>query len=275
MSACDATLAFDRLGQGPAVVLLHGVGGQRRAWTERGSDSLARLADLGFEAFAVDLPGYGESRRPPATSLAEMAQALTSWMDGQHLRRAVVVGHSMGGMVAQELAASAPQRVAGLVLACTSPAFGRADGAWQAQFVADRLAPLDAGQGMGDVAERLVPSMLGPGADPRAAATAIELMSQVPEATYRASVQALLRFDRREALHAIAVPTLCLAGERDATAPPGVLQRMAERIPGAELRVLPGAGHLANLEQPSQFNAALADFLCRHFQPAATAPSGA
>ena len=66
-------------------------------------------------------------------------------------------------------------------------------------------------------------------------------MARVPEATYRAALQAIVAFDRRAALAAIAVPTLCLAGEHDRTAPPEVMQRMAERIAGAEYH-LPGGG---------------------------------
>lgn len=273
MSVCGASLAFDRLGQGPTVVLLHGVGGQRHAWTERGSATLAALARRGFETYAVDLPGYGDSHQPPAATVGDMADTLADWMQSRQLDRAVVVGHSMGGMVAQEMAARHPHRVAGLVLACTSAAFGRADGAWQAQFVADRLAPLEAGLSMADVASRLVPSMLGENPDPLAASRAIEMMSQVPAMTYRASVQALVRFDRRETLGAIAVPTLCLAGERDTTAPAKVLQKMCERIAGAAFQVIAGAGHLANLERPAQFNQALGEFLGRHFQPALTLSS--
>jgi 3-oxoadipate enol-lactonase len=71
-------------------------------------------------------------------------------------------------------------------------------------------------------------------------------------------------FDRRADLPAIAVPTLCLAGELDATAPPKVLRGMAERIPGAEFAQIDGAGHIANVEQPAAFEAALIHFLRRH-----------
>jgi pimeloyl-ACP methyl ester carboxylesterase len=85
-------------------------------------------------------------------------------------------------------------------------------------------------------------------------------MAGVPEATYRAALAALVAFDRREALPRIGVPTLVLTGEHDRTAPPDVARRMAERIPGSRLALLPGAGHLAPMETPAAFNAALLDF---------------
>jgi pimeloyl-ACP methyl ester carboxylesterase len=74
-------------------------------------------------------------------------------------------------------------------------------------------------------------------------------------------------FDRRETLAGIAVPTLAIAGERDLAAPASVMERMAARIPGADYVVLPRAGHLANLEQPAAFNAAVLAFLARRFAP--------
>jgi 3-oxoadipate enol-lactonase len=171
----------------------------------------------------------------------------------------------MGGMVAQELVAREPSGVDALVLACTSAAFGPPGGDWQARFVAERLAPLDAGQGMAGVAAALVPAMVSPGARPGSADFAAGVMARVPEATYRSALRAIVAFDRRQELAKIAVPTLLLAGEHDRTAPAAVMQRMAGRIPGAVFVTLADAGHIANVEQPAAFDAALLDFLRRTF----------
>jgi pimeloyl-ACP methyl ester carboxylesterase len=83
----------------------------------------------------------------------------------------------------------------------------------------------------------------------------------VPEATYRRAVAALVAFDRRTALPAIRVPTLVITGEHDRTAAPEVARRMAERIAGCQVEIVPRAGHLLNMEQPQAFNAALLRFL--------------
>jgi 3-oxoadipate enol-lactonase len=264
-----AQLAVDRQGHGPAVVLLHGIGGGRVIWGAEGSGTLQALAQAGFEALAFDLPGYGASPLPvdgqgePRLTLASMAQAVADALDAAGIDRAWVVGHSMGGMVAQELAWAHPQRVAGLVLACTSPAFGQADGAWQQAFLRDRLAPLDAGQGMAAVAARLVPAMVAPGIGEAAQARSAAVMARVPEATYRAALRALMDFDRREALAALRGPVLCLAAEHDRTAPVAVMQKMAQRIAGAEFACVPAAGHIVNVEQPAAFHEALLGFLNR------------
>ena len=93
------------------------------------------------------------------------------------------------------------------------------------------------------------------------AALATRVMTAVPETTYRAVLAAIVAFDRRAALPAITVPTLCLAGEHDRTAPPKVLRGMADRIPGARYAELAGAGHIANVETPAAFDAAVTAFL--------------
>jgi pimeloyl-ACP methyl ester carboxylesterase len=256
-----SALAFDRAGPaGQPVILLHGIGGGKAMWRR----TVPALAAAGFDAIALDLPGYGESASLPAGGVDPMAGAVLGLMDALGLRQAAVLGHSMGGMVAQAMAALAPDRLQALVLACTSPAFGKGDGAWQAKFVADRLAPLDAGGGMPALAARLVPAMVSPSADTEGVALAQAVMAAVPEATYRTVLAAIVSFDRRADLPAIAVPTLCLAGELDATAPPKVLRGMAERIPGAEFAQIAAAGHIANVEQPAAFEAVLIDFLHRH-----------
>lgn len=247
----------------PLAVLLHGVGGGRQGWEHTGGV----LAGLGFRVLAADQPGYGLSSSIDPFDMAGLAAAvrrLVVWAGGgSEEASAFIVGHSMGGMVAQELAARWPQQVRALALAATSPAFGSAEGAWQAGFLRSRFAPLDAGLGMAGLAAQLTPAMAGRDATAERVARAQALMAGVPEATYRSALAALVRFDRREALARIAVPTLVVTGEDDRTAAPEVARRMAARIAGAELALLPGTGHLLMLEQPEAFDRVLADFAQR------------
>lgn len=261
--------AFDSAGSGDtAVLLLHGIGGGRAIWQGPRGDggTLRALAGAGWRGVAIDLPGYGDSAAMGAPDLDALVAGVRAVMDEVAAPRTVLVGHSMGGMVAQELVARDPSGVDALVLACTSAAFGPPGGDWQARFVAERLEPLDAGQGMAGVAAALVPGMVSPGAAPGSADFARSVMARVPEATYRSALRAIVAFDRREALARIAVPTLLLAGEHDRTAPAAVMQRMAARIPGAAFVTLADAGHIANVEQPAAFDAALLDFLQTHFE---------
>jgi len=258
--------AFDEVGRGDtAVLLLHGVGGGRGIWSDAASGTARAIAEAGFRVFAIDLPGYGNSAALGPVGLDGFVAAVRAVMDHAVARRTVLLGHSMGGMVAQDLVARDPAGVHGMVLACTSALFGKADGAWQQQFLAERLAPLDAGLGMPGMADALVPGLVSPAAPAGVRQIAGDIMARVPEATYRAALCAIASFDRRAALAQITVPTLLLAAEHDRTAPPDVMQRMAARVPGSEYGCLAQAGHIANVESPAAFNAAVVDFLQRHF----------
>src|SRR5262249_58033499 len=112
-----------------------------------------------------------------------------------------------------------------------------------------------------ELAPGLVDGLLGSDPDPRARGIVIRAMADVPTATSRAALACLVAFDRREALPCIAVPTLLVAGAEDTTAPPAMMERMASRIPGSRFAVIPGAGHLANLERPAAVNALVAEHL--------------
>lgn len=256
--------AYFELGTGPtAVLLLHGVGGGRAIWADAASGTASAIADAGFRALAMDFPGYGDSQGEP--TLGAMAQAVLDLAAHARAERVVLLGHSMGGMVAQEVAHRSPHLAQGLVLACTSAAFGKPGGDWQAEFLKQRLAPLDAGLGMAGMADQLVPGLVSPTAPPAAREAARRVMTAVPEATYRVALKSIAGFDRRESLAALRVPTLMLAAEHDRTAPPDVMQRMAAKVSSAEYICLPDAGHIANVEAPAAFNSAVVSFLQRHF----------
>jgi 3-oxoadipate enol-lactonase len=242
---------------GLAVVFLHGIGGAAGIW----ANQLAGFTAAGFHPLPLDLPGYGA--RPPVEAMdfdglaADLERAITS----HGLDRPVLVGHSMGGMIAQTALRRRPDRYRAAVLAGTSPAFGNPAGTFQQQFIADRLAPLDAGRTMAELAEAMVDGMVGPQPDPAGRQLAIATFAATPEATYRAAVRCLTGFDERANLGAIRVPVLCLAGSHDRNAPPAMMERMAARIPGARYVCLDGVGHLPNVEAPGAFDRAVLAFL--------------
>lgn len=249
-------ISWEEAGSGEPIVFLHGVGGGAASWK-------FQLEHFGknWHAIAWDMPGYGASRLLENTTFPNLADALLRLLDHLKLEKAHIVGHSIGGMVAQEFIASHPQRVRSLVLSATSPAFGSPDGDFQKKFVAARLGPLDVGKTMADVAVDVVPELIGDNPDPRGVELARACMSRVPSETYRATMQCLVTFDRRDTLGKISVPTLLVAGEKDTNAPAPMMERMASRIPGARYVCLQGAGHLANMECPARFDAAIQEFL--------------
>src|SRR5262245_35869468 len=126
------------------VVFLHGIGGAARSFAPQ----IASFAARGYQPVALDLLGYGG--RPPVDAMTfdALAEDVEASIAKNALDRPVLVGHSMGGMVVQTLLCRRPDGYRAAVLSCTSPAFGNPAGDFQKKFVADRLAPLDAGKTM-------------------------------------------------------------------------------------------------------------------------------
>jgi 3-oxoadipate enol-lactonase len=240
-----------------AVVFIHGIGGAGRLWARQ----LASFAAAGFAPLAVDLPGYGGRPAVDAMDFDSLALDIESTIEAHNLDRPLIVGHSLGGMIAQTMLRRRPDAYGAAVLAGTSPAFGNPSGDFQKQFVTQRLAPLEAGKSMRDLADGLVDGLTGTAPDAEGRALAADVMGSVPVATYRAAVRCLVHFDERANLPNIRIPVLCLAGEKDRTAPAPVMERMAAKIPNARYLCLANVGHLMNVEDPGSFDQAVIDFL--------------
>lgn len=240
----------------PWLVFIHGVGGSSQVWP----DQEAFFADK-YRVLCWNVPGYGGRPLPAEFTFASLAARLIDDLRAFGVDRFALVGHSFGGMIAQQVARDFPRAPTHLVLSGTSPAFGRPDGDFQKQFVADRLGPLDTGKTMADIADDIVRSLVAPGCPDAAMAVARASMGAVDEKTYRASMELLVTFDLRADLANIPVPTLALAASEDRSAPAPMMEKMAARIPGARYVCIEGAGHLANLEDPDAFNRAIAEFI--------------
>jgi 3-oxoadipate enol-lactonase len=234
------------------LVFLHGVGGGHHAWEMQ----LPYFSSLGYPSHAWDQPGYGHSPIVEPYDLehvcAALARLIEALAEGEQV---VLVGHSMGGLIAQEAYVRHPRLIKALALCFTSPAFAGGNSEFTKQFIADRITPLDQGRTMAEIAAKVIPTM---GSNSK---LAVQIMSGVPPDTYRKAVHLLTTFDRRKELADIKVPTLLVAGSDDKTAPPAVMEKMAGKIPGAEYVLLQDCGHLGPMDQPEAFNDALLYFL--------------
>ena len=239
------------------VVFIHGVGGSAAAWQWQ----VESFSAAGYAPLAVDLPGYGG--RPPIqhTDFEQLSQDVETQIEKAGFDRPVLVGHSLGGMVAQAMMRRKPQGYQAVVLVGTSPAFGKPDGDFQKQFVEERLAPLRSGHTMSDLAAEMINGIMALGSDPEGRKIAVASMGAVPPQTYQACVEAIVTFEERANLSLIEVPVLLLVGEFDRQAPANMMQRMAQKIRGAKFVMLPGLGHMPNLENRAAFDAAVLDYL--------------
>ena len=247
-------------GSGPTVMFLHGIGGGALGFKYQ----LEVFAQAGFRAVAWSMPGYGQSESLQDMTFPALAHALLRLVDDLDVDTVHAVGHSIGAMVVQEFARHYQHRLATMVLAQTSPAFGNPSGDFQKKFVADRLRPLQEGKTMADIAEGVIPELMAASASGDALALAKDCMNQITPDTYSAAMRCIVTFEGRDNLPRITRPTLVLAGDQDRNAPAPMMEKMASKIPGAEYVLLTDTGHLAPIESAQEFNSTVLEFIQRH-----------
>jgi pimeloyl-ACP methyl ester carboxylesterase len=253
-------IAYERVGKGPPLVFVHGAGDDARIWRPQ----LAALADE-FTVVAWDEPGAGRSSDVPGDfALADYANCLAALIDALALGPAHVAGLSWGGTVVQELYRHRPALVATLILIDTYAGW---KGSLPEEEVGARVA--GARRMLAAPAEDALPGLFA--GDPPAEFVSLleEIAAAARPASLRTQLVVMAQADQRDLLPRIAVPTLLIWGERDARSPLSVAHQFEQAIPDTKLVVIPRCGHLSNLEQPEQFNAAVREF-CRAHSPRRT-----
>ena len=247
---------------GEPVVLIMGWGGDHTAWAFQ----MQALAGT-HRVIALDNRGAGQSDQPDVPySIAGMAEDVTGLMAALGVARAHICGASMGGMIAQELALRHPARVRTLQLHCT---LGRIDP--YGTFLVESLLRVRAREDRDEWARAMLPWVICR-KTVRERPEFVQLMLQRsldnPYPTsyvgLRRQAEAIGGHDTLERLPGIRVPTLVTLGAEDILVPPAFSREVHARIPGAELTVIPDAGHIHFLEQPDTFNSAMLAFLAKH-----------
>ncbi|MBT6416623.1 alpha/beta fold hydrolase [Candidatus Puniceispirillum sp.] len=246
----------DSGGSGQPIICLHGIGGNDSSFA-------AQYAELGsdFRVIAWNMSGYNGSTTLLDVTFENLSNSLIAFMNALDISSAHIIGQSIGGMLAQEIAILHPHRVRSLILIATSAAFGGRDNSFKTRFLATRLAPLDAGKTMPELAEEFVPEITGSNTSQQVLKEAVAAMSAVPEATYRQIIKCLVTFNRRDDQHLLTMPVCLIAGEMDQNAPPTSMQKMSEHIPHSQFHIVEKAGHLVNSEASDIVNAIIRNFL--------------
>jgi pimeloyl-ACP methyl ester carboxylesterase len=275
--AADVDLFIQELGprDAPVVLFVHGMG----AWSELWRSTLTATAAAGFRTVAIDLPPFGYSERPARKTYgrADQARRILGVIDALGVARVTLVGHSFGGGPTMEAVLLAPERVKTLVLADAAIGVGVPDGS-------PGLAPILLG--VRPLRNALVSTTV---TNPRMTRRLLSQFVAKPEAVTDARVavlQAPLQVQggtdafgdwlldfvtsrepalskQPEAYKALRVPTLVIWGDRDDTTPLAQGRQLAELIAGARLAVMPGVGHMPQIEDADQFNRLLLAFLAQ------------
>lgn len=250
-------IAYERVGEGPPLVLVHGAAEDGRVWRPQ----LAGLSDE-FTVVAWDEPGAGRSSDVPAGfGLADYADCLAAVIEDVGLGAAHVAGLSWGGTVVLELYRRHRGAIATLILVDTYAG-------WKGSLPEPELRARVEGTARMLAAPRGAFDPALPGlfaGDPPAEFVPLleEMAADVRPESMRVALGAMAEADLRDVLPAITVPTLLIWGEHDARSPLSIARDFASVIPAATLVVIPDAGHVSNLERPAQFNAAMREFCAR------------
>ncbi len=244
-------LAYVEDGEGPALLFVHSLGSNSYMWREQ----IAALKHR-FRCIAFDCRGHGGSSYNGEFTVPDVAADHKAGLDALGVEACHILGLSMGGMIALDMNARWPDIVRSLIIADSfaRPRDGAEDRIYATQEAVAYLSMKEFGnQYAGD---RLMPTTPFEKLDELADAVA-----KVPPKAYVDTVRAIFTADYTDALGKVSAPTLVLIGSDDDATPLPESEFIAERIAGAALKTIPGAGHLSNIDQPASFNAAIAEFL--------------
>ncbi len=252
------TMAYDDSGSGPPLLLIHGFPLNRRMWRPQ----LNKLPLAGYRVIAPDLRGFGESDAPEGPySMEIFADDVIGLMDHLAVEKAVIGGMSMGGYVLFNLLERYPERVGGALFITTrANADDEAGRARRLQLATDvrKFGP----QVVADAFQQI---LFAPGTPVERPKLVEEVYGWMVETDSRGLAGGLLamreRKDYTSRLGSFRVPAMAIAAEEDQAAPPAALDVIAAGIPGCRLCIVPGAGHLANLEDVKAFNNCVLEFL--------------
>ena len=254
------TLAYDEQGLGLPVMLIHGFPLNRRMWRPQ----LGVLAKSGCRVICPDLQGFGESPvSGQQMTMSLYADALIRLLDRLDIAKAVVGGMSMGGYVLLNLVERYPERLLGAMYLVTRAAADDAAGREKRTMLA---AEVENGNLLA-VPEAFVQVLFAPQTSQENPELVSEVRRWMDSTPAQGVIGGLLsmrdRADYIERLGGLNVPSLVVGAEQDMAVPPEHARVLADGLPDAELKIIPGAGHMANLERPDLFNQALLTFLAK------------
>lgn len=225
------------------IVLVHGAGGSSQRWSEQLS-----IFDNQYNSWAMDLPGHGKSEGSLLSSIKDMAEFIDDFIGALFLEKFILVGHSMGGAIAQEYALQYPEKLQGLILIGTGARL-RVSQEILDTFAAGRMPFKD------------VNHLYGSATPDNKREEALREMNEIPPAVYWVDFEACNKFDRIQSVEKIKVPSLIFVGDEDRMTPVNYSHFLKSKLLNSQLRIIKGAGHMCMQEKPTEITEEIEKFI--------------
>jgi len=235
------------------IIFIHGIAGSANSFKQQ-------IKSLGkdYYVISIDLPGYGKSKLDSNFTIEKYAKIISDFIIHKKLKSPILVGHSLGGMIVQKIVISSKDFIKACILVGTTSKFGSKNPNWEKKFIHSRIKPLEDGKTMKEISFTSIRNIVS---NKKIINKAVNIMSEIPEETYKIAIRSLIGFDINNKLNRINIPTLLIAGEQDILAPPKTMKKMQEKIKNSKLITIKNCGHLINLEKPRLFNKIIKNYV--------------
>lgn len=251
---------FVKFGDGPvAVFMLHGGYGSSEYWLP----TAKRFARDGYRAIAWDAPGYGISKLPDNVSIEGFAEMVVELIDLMGSEKNVLIGHSMGGIIAPKVVDLAPNAIDAVVISATLASLDQGGEEFERDFIEKRVPPLLKVDTLAEAAMPLLKTMIAPGSGGELVDLVLRVAGNTPSRTFVEAMMAIQRYKGNDVVRRLRKPALVIGGRHDPVALPNLVEELASMIDGAELKIFDDAGHYPFAECPDDYYDSVTDFLRR------------
>jgi len=238
------------------IIFIHGIASTSETFINQ-----IKIFKKNYSIISIDLPGYGKSKKLKDTSISNYAHAVYEFLLSKNINKPILIGHSLGGMIVQEIITKHTNYAKASILVATSSKFGSNDLSWQNNFINTRLKPLEEGKSMKDISVKAVTNIIGSNKNHKIITFASNIMASISKNTYKSAILSLIGFDLRHKLINIAIPTLLISGDEDKQAPAKTMKSMSKNIKNSQYLEIKNCGHLIHLEKPEIFNKSIKEFI--------------
>lgn len=238
------------------LVFIHGIASTSATFSEQ-----IEIFKEDYYILSIDLPGYGGSKLLEINNIKNYADTVYKFLLSKKIKKPILIGHSLGGMIVQQIIADHKGFAEAAVLIATTAKFGSKDLSWQNKFINSRLKPLEDGKSMKEISVTAIKNITVPSTSKHLISTASKIMASISKEAYKSAILSLINFDLRHKLNNINIPILLISGDNDKQAPAKTMLSMSKKIKYSQYYEIKNCGHLIHIEKSEIFNDIIKKFI--------------